>query len=108
LGAEPALARRGGVVVADAHCPAEVEVQDAEVLERDGQEGVLERGLREGVDQGLRLVRGRRRVGDGEGVFPGDREDGSGGVAGVGVVLVLGDCEAEDGFWLGEDFVGIY
>jgi hypothetical protein len=48
--------------------------------------------LREGVGQGLRLVRERRHVGGREGVFPGDKEVGGRVVAEVGVVLVLGDC----------------
>lgn len=105
---QPAHARRGRGLVADAHGPREYEFQRAEVEERDRQRRVLERGLREGVGQGLRLVRGRRHVGGGEGVFPGDEEVGGRVIAGVGVVLVLGDCQAERGFYRCEELVGVY
>ena len=89
---QPAHAIHGRGLVADAHGPREFEFQRAEVEECDRQRRVLERSLRERVGQGLRLVRERRHVGGCEGVFPGDEEVGCRDVAGVGVVLVLGDC----------------
>ena len=59
LRAETSRAGRGGVLVADAHRPAEVQTQLSEILERDREVfGVLQSCLREGVDEGFGLVGG--------------------------------------------------
>lgn len=91
-GAQAQLARLGRRVRPRAHRPLEVHVERAEVLELEGQHAAVgDRDLREGVDERLGLVLGRRGVGDLEGVLPCEAEVWRRGRGRVRAVLVLGD-----------------